>query len=133
MDDQNNKSVYWVYFFRQLFSCGGIILNFFIFGLYMGAHTVIIPQLRKEANSTDVVSPEMASWLSSISAYSAIPWAVILPMIAFRFGRKIPMIFITLNVIIGNIVFYFSTSIDQLILSQASLGMFRIIMLLCYC
>ncbi|XP_039749893.1 sugar transporter ERD6-like 9 [Pararge aegeria] len=124
MDDQSNKSVNWIYFFRQLFSCGGIVLNFFIFGLYMGAHTVIIPQLRKEANSTDVVSPEMASWLSSISAYSAIPWAVILPIIAFRFGRKIPMILITLNVIIGNIVFYCSTSINQLILSQASLGMF---------
>ncbi|CAH2240685.1 jg6641, partial [Pararge aegeria aegeria] len=90
--EELKTSGYWIYFFRQLFSCSAVIMNFFIFGLYMGAPTVIIPQLREEANATAIISPEMTSWLSSISTYSAIPWAVILPMIAYRFGRKIPLI-----------------------------------------
>lgn len=46
----------------QLFSCGTVIINVFMYGMYAGAPTVIIPQLRKEGNSTDVVSSEQASW-----------------------------------------------------------------------
>ncbi|CAH2227281.1 jg26570, partial [Pararge aegeria aegeria] len=122
--EEIKTSGYWIYFFRQLFSCSAVILNFFIFGLYMGAPTVIIPQLREEANVTAIITPEMTSWLSSISTYSAIPWAVILPMIAYRFGRKIPLILVSLNVLIGNIIFYCSASIKELILSQGLLGIF---------
>ncbi|XP_045765832.1 uncharacterized protein LOC123867696 [Maniola jurtina] len=58
-----------IFFFRQFFSCSNVVLNFFISGLYMGATTVIVPQLRKEANSTDVVTPEMASWLCKSELY----------------------------------------------------------------
>ncbi|XP_045765834.1 facilitated trehalose transporter Tret1-2 homolog [Maniola jurtina] len=65
----------------------------------------------------------MVSWLSSASAYSAIPWAVIWPMVAYRYGRKIPLILVSVNVLIGNIIFYCSTSITELIFSQATLGM----------
>ncbi|XP_045765831.1 facilitated trehalose transporter Tret1-like [Maniola jurtina] len=79
--------------------------------------------MRKEANSTDVATPEMVSWLSSIAAYSAIPWAFILPMIAYSFGRKISIVLISVNVFVGNIVFYYSTNIIELFISQATLGM----------
>ncbi|XP_069358474.1 facilitated trehalose transporter Tret1-like [Maniola hyperantus] len=89
----------------------------------MGATTVIVPQLRKEANSTDAVTPEMASWLSSMFAYSAIPWVFIAPMLAYRFGRKVCLILITINVIIGNIIFYCSTSFIELLISQTTQGM----------
>ena len=32
-------------------------------GLCIGAPTVFIPQIRKEANSTDIIDDELASWL----------------------------------------------------------------------
>ncbi|XP_023946477.2 facilitated trehalose transporter Tret1-like [Bicyclus anynana] len=57
-----------------------------------------------------------------MSAYSAIPCAIFLPMIAFRFGRKICLILVGLDILIANIIFYCSTGIIQLIISQASLG-----------
>ncbi|XP_045765671.1 facilitated trehalose transporter Tret1-like [Maniola jurtina] len=90
--------------------------------MFMGAPTVLIPQLRKEANSTDVVTPEMASWLSSMSAYSGIPWGLILPLLAYRFGRKHILVLISVSVLIGNIIFYCSTSMTELIVSQALQG-----------
>ncbi|XP_052740617.1 facilitated trehalose transporter Tret1-like [Bicyclus anynana] len=117
-----DKHVKRIYFSRQVFSCGAIVLNYLMYGMYMGAPTVIIPQLRREANSTDVVTPEMASWLSSISAYCGIPWAFILPMIAFRYGRKIILVAVTITVLIGNIIFYCSTSVIELLVSQAIQG-----------
>ncbi|XP_069358320.1 facilitated trehalose transporter Tret1-2 homolog [Maniola hyperantus] len=122
-ENKKKKYVFWIYFFRQFFSCGSVILNCFIFGVYTGAPTVIIPQMRKEANSTDIATPEMVSWLSSASTYSAVPWAVLWPMIAYRYGRKIPLILVSVNVLVGNIIFYCSTSITELIISQATLGM----------
>ncbi|XP_069358473.1 facilitated trehalose transporter Tret1-like [Maniola hyperantus] len=121
--NKNNEYVFWIYFYRQLFSCSAALLNSFFFGVFTGAPTVIVPQMRIEANSTDVATPEMVSWLSSIAAYSAIPWAFILPMIAYRFGRKISLILICVNVLVGNTIFYYSTSVTELIISQAALGM----------
>ncbi|XP_069358319.1 facilitated trehalose transporter Tret1-like isoform X2 [Maniola hyperantus] len=90
--------------------------------MVMGAPTVLIPQLRKEANSTDVVTPEMASWLSSMSSYNGIPWGFILPLLAYRFGRKYILVLISVSVLIGNITFYCSTSVIELIFSQAIQG-----------
>ncbi|XP_045765829.1 facilitated trehalose transporter Tret1-like [Maniola jurtina] len=90
--------------------------------MFMGAPTVLIPQLRKEANSTDIVTPEMASWLSSMSAYNGIPWGFILPLLAYRFGRKYILVLISVSVLIGNIIFYCSTSMTELIVSQALQG-----------
>ncbi|XP_039749895.1 facilitated trehalose transporter Tret1-2 homolog [Pararge aegeria] len=107
----------------ELFSCSSVVLNFFIFGLFMGAPTVVIPQITKEANSTNVVTLELTSWLSSISAYCAVPWGFILPCLAHRFGRKILMVLVSLNVLIGNVFFYCSINVKELIISQAMQGM----------
>ncbi|XP_069358318.1 facilitated trehalose transporter Tret1-2 homolog isoform X1 [Maniola hyperantus] len=117
-----NSHFSWIFFFRQLFTCGAVVLNLFTFGMFMGAPTVLIPQLRKEANSTDVVTPEMTSWLSSMSAYSSIPWGIILPLLAYRFGRKYILVLISVSALLGNIIFYCSTSMIELIVSQAIQG-----------
>ncbi|CAH2240690.1 jg6644 [Pararge aegeria aegeria] len=116
------KKSKWIFFLRQLFYSSSVVSNFFMFGLYLGAPTVIIPQIRREANSTAAVTPEMASWISSISAYSAIPWAFILPLLAFRFGRKNVLFFISVNVLVGNIIFYCSKSVLELVISQVLQG-----------
>lgn len=47
----------------QLFVAASVWVNFFAIGLWLGSPTVVIPQLRREANSTAVVSDEMESWL----------------------------------------------------------------------
>lgn len=38
----------------------------FLYGLCIGAPTMFIPQIRKEANNTDIITDDMASWLSKI-------------------------------------------------------------------
>lgn len=47
----------------QLLVCSGVWTSMFLYGLGVGAPTVYIPQIRKEANSTSIITDEMASWL----------------------------------------------------------------------
>lgn len=47
----------------QLFVSSCVWSHYFTMGLWIGTPTVVIPQLRKEANTTTVVSDEMESWL----------------------------------------------------------------------
>lgn len=50
--------------FFQLLVISILWSSYFVGGMSMGSPTVVIPQLRKEANSTEAVTSEMASWLS---------------------------------------------------------------------
>lgn len=102
---------------------GGVWTIYFVLGLCYGAPNVIIPQIRREANSTEAVSEDMASWLSSIHGYAALPWILILPILSRRFGRKVPFVILCINTLIGYVVFYFSTSTIILLISEIMQGM----------
>lgn len=58
----------------QLFVAASVWVNFFAIGLWLGSPTVVIPQLRREANSTAVVSDEMESWLCKTKKESKKNW-----------------------------------------------------------
>ncbi|KAJ8719049.1 hypothetical protein PYW07_016605 [Mythimna separata] len=110
-------------FLRQLFVVGGVWTIYFVLGLCYGAPNVFIPQIRRDANSTEAVSEDMASWLSSIHGYAALPWILILPILTRRFGRKVPFVILCVNTLIGYIVFYCSTSSTVLLISEIMQGM----------
>ncbi|XP_045774309.1 uncharacterized protein LOC123873500 isoform X14 [Maniola jurtina] len=57
----------WKPLIRQMFVGSGVILNFLIYGLFFGATTVFVPQIRKQANSTEAISTETMSWLLQVS------------------------------------------------------------------
>ncbi|XP_023941757.1 uncharacterized protein LOC112048463 [Bicyclus anynana] len=113
----------WIYLLRQIFVCSGVTSYFFIFGLFFGAPTVYVPQIRKEANSTEIISMETMSWLYGITNYGSLPWTAILPIIAARYGRKIPYYLLWVNTIVCVALFYFSTSILELFISGLFQGM----------
>ncbi|XP_069361022.1 facilitated trehalose transporter Tret1-like isoform X3 [Maniola hyperantus] len=119
----------WKPLLRQMFVCSGITLNSLIHGLFFGAPTVFVPQIRKQANSTEAISMETASWLVSGSSYGSLPWALILPIIAERFGRKVPFIILWINTLVSVLLFYFSTSITELLISGFLQGMIPTIQL----
>ncbi|RVE40892.1 hypothetical protein evm_014458 [Chilo suppressalis] len=83
----NQNDGNWKIFLRQ------IALNSFssVFDILIsagtGAPTVIIPQLRKEANSTETISNEMALWASSVNQFCGIPWVIILITLAHYLGQ----------------------------------------------
>ncbi|VVC91959.1 unnamed protein product, partial [Leptidea sinapis] len=111
-----------------------VVLFFYIHGLFLGAPTVFIPQLRREANSTDVISISMESWLckfffsskqnniTSAILFSSLPWSFILPVIAHKFGRKKTAIILSLVVTISTIMLYCSVTPLQILLSQIVFG-----------
>lgn len=47
----------------QLLVISSAWISYFLSGICTGSPTVIIPQLRRESNSTSAVSDEMASWM----------------------------------------------------------------------
>lgn len=59
---------------------------------------------------------------ASISAYSGLPWAFILPLLAYQFGRKNIVVLVTFISLTGNILFYCGTSITELAISLAIQG-----------
>ncbi|KAJ0184297.1 hypothetical protein K1T71_000720 [Dendrolimus kikuchii] len=88
----------------------------------MGAPTVFIPQLRREANSTDAVSDEMASWLTSIYGYTALPWIIILSILMRYIGRKKTFAIVATNSMVMFVAFYFSLTANQLLISELVQG-----------
>ncbi|XP_030026271.2 facilitated trehalose transporter Tret1 [Manduca sexta] len=110
-------------FLRQLFVSSGVWSIYFVLGLGFGAPTVMIPQIRREANSTDAVTENMESWLSSVHGYSALPWVFIIPILTRYVGRKLPFLLVCLNTLVGFILFYFSTNTTHLLISAIMLGM----------
>ncbi|CAH0595541.1 unnamed protein product [Chrysodeixis includens] len=112
----------WIYFLRQLFICSGIWSCLFFMGLCMGSPTIIIPQLRREVNSTDAVSKEMASWLSSAFSYSGVPWSIIIPISITTVGRKITQTIVCVFSFIGFIILYTSSSVYLILISEICQG-----------
>ncbi|CAH2224283.1 jg23856 [Pararge aegeria aegeria] len=119
----NSKNSPRIYLLRQIFVCSGVTSFFFLYGLFFGAPTVFIPQIRKEANSTEIITMEMMSWLTSITNYGSLPWTIIFPIIAFKYGRKVPHIILWINTIVCVALFYFSTSVTELFISGVLQGM----------
>ncbi|XP_045774301.1 facilitated trehalose transporter Tret1-like isoform X7 [Maniola jurtina] len=113
----------WKPLIRQMFVGSGVILNFLIYGLFFGATTVFVPQIRKQANSTEAISTETMSWLLSSPSYGALPWTLILPIIAERYGRKVPYIILWIVTFGCVLLFYFSTSVTELLISGFLFGM----------
>ncbi|XP_069357604.1 uncharacterized protein [Maniola hyperantus] len=119
----NTTKTSWTPLLRQMFVCSGVTVNYLIYGLFFGAPTVFVPQIRKEANSTEVISMETASWLLSISCYGALPLTLIIPLIAKKYGRKVSYIILWINTLICVSLFYFSTSVSELLISGFLQGM----------
>ncbi|XP_052748269.1 facilitated trehalose transporter Tret1-like isoform X2 [Galleria mellonella] len=99
----------------------GTCTVYFICGLYMGAPTVYLPQLRKEPNST-VITDEMASWISSGCSYGALPWVFIHSAAVSVFGRKYTSASTFVYITVISIAFYFCNTPKHLLIFQISLG-----------
>nr|XP_049692914.1 facilitated trehalose transporter Tret1-2 homolog isoform X1 [Helicoverpa armigera]XP_049692918.1 facilitated trehalose transporter Tret1-2 homolog isoform X1 [Helicoverpa armigera]QTJ30791.1 sugar transporter 8 [Helicoverpa armigera] len=113
----------WQPFLRQLYVCTVCTSIYFVLGLCFGAPTVFIPQLRKEANSSsNPLTEDMASWLSSILGYCSMPWVIILPILTQYIGRKIPFLIVTVLTLVSFIVFYCSTNPTHLLVSEILQG-----------
>ncbi|XP_069361133.1 facilitated trehalose transporter Tret1-2 homolog [Maniola hyperantus] len=125
----NATKTSWKPLLRQMFVCSGVTLSIFIDGLFFGAPTVFIPQIRKQANSTEAISTETASWLFSIFGYGSLPLCLIVPIIAERYGRKVPHIILWINTFVCVSLFYFSTSVTELLISGLLQGMFPAVIL----
>ncbi|XP_075984112.1 trehalose transporter 1-like protein [Anticarsia gemmatalis] len=112
------------YFYRQLLVNSAAIICLFIHGVEVGAPTVLVPQLRQEANSTDAVTPEQASWLPAIASYTAVPGLIVQNAMAAYFGRKVTHTFVSIGALIGFIIFYCSPNIQVIMIAQFFQGVF---------
>ncbi|XP_028176910.1 facilitated trehalose transporter Tret1-like [Ostrinia furnacalis] len=121
-DISRSNEVSWKHCFRQFLVNSIALMFYFMFGLSLGAPTVLLPQLRKEANSTEAVSEDMASWIASIAGYMGVPWSVALPIIMYYFGRRKSCVFVVLNTFTAFIVLYCSTDATQILISQVLQG-----------
>nr|XP_032512990.1 facilitated trehalose transporter Tret1-like [Danaus plexippus plexippus] len=111
-----------VLYFRQVSACSPMVNYLFILGLYMGAPIMHILSEAKKESSANIITPEMASWFPCTSALSSFPWAIILPLIANRYGRKASFHLVNINTVIGTIIFNYSKTLTQLIISQILIG-----------
>ncbi|KAI5636747.1 sugar transporter domain-containing protein [Phthorimaea operculella] len=118
-ENSEKLKVSWTPFLRQLLVCSGLFTTYFVTGLSFGAPTVVIPQLRRN-NVT--ISDEMASWLSSATSYSSMPWVIILPIVTHRIGRKIPFYFAISCSVTSFFLFYFGTTTTTFLTSQVFQG-----------
>ncbi|XP_037870098.2 facilitated trehalose transporter Tret1 isoform X1 [Bombyx mori] len=119
-DDEGNK---YRPLLRQILITSPAWMLLFATGFSFGAPTVFIPQIRKEKNSTEAISDEMASWLSSVFGYSSLPWIIVICYAITRLGRKIPFMFVSINTFVFNVILYFSTSNTQMLISEILQGM----------
>ncbi|XP_063628329.1 facilitated trehalose transporter Tret1-2 homolog [Cydia splendana] len=117
-DGEQNDSKKWRSLIRQIFICSGLWTMYFTPGLFLGVPPVYIAQSRKISNSTEAVSAEMASWISSVFGYAAIPWVLILPLITQRFGRKVSFYFVTISSIASHSLLYCSTTLTEFFISE---------------
>ncbi|CAH0674178.1 unnamed protein product [Spodoptera exigua] len=95
----------------MLLICSGVWTSVFLYGLSVGAPTVFIPQIRKEANNTEIITTEMASWMTSAFGFSGFPFVMILTILTKFLGRKIPFVIAVLDSLVAFIVLYFSTNV----------------------
>ncbi|KAL0832403.1 hypothetical protein ABMA28_001828 [Loxostege sticticalis] len=92
-------------------------------GLSYGASTVVVPQLRREANSTEAVSEAMASWITSVADFSATIWVIAVTLASHHIGRKKTWLVVAINSCIAYSLFYFSTNVMHIFISQLLLGL----------
>ncbi|XP_045767461.1 facilitated trehalose transporter Tret1-like [Maniola jurtina] len=118
----NNSKSSWTPFFRQLLFSSTIWTLYFLYGLHIGAPTVLIAQLRRESKSPSDIDDEMASWITSIVTFGALPWVFLLPMISQFMGRKKTFIFIYLSCFVGFLVLYLCKNLTQLLIGEIVLG-----------
>ncbi|KAJ8724212.1 hypothetical protein PYW08_015686 [Mythimna loreyi] len=95
--NKQNRTEAWKPFLRQLLISSGIWTSMFLYGVSVGAPTVFIPQIRKEANNTDIITDDMASWITSMDCFSGFPFVLILSILTRLIGRKIPFIIAALD------------------------------------
>ncbi|KAL0858400.1 hypothetical protein ABMA27_012281 [Loxostege sticticalis] len=118
----NTKKTSWKPFLRQLFISSGIWTPYFSVGLCLGTPTVFVPQYRRAANSTDAVSVEMASWLSSVFGYASIPAAIFLTCMTSYIGRKKTFILVSLTMCVVSIGYYLSQTPTHLLITEIVQG-----------
>ncbi|XP_023952023.2 facilitated trehalose transporter Tret1 [Bicyclus anynana] len=106
---------------KQIFISSAVWAQFFMGGMCVGAPTVFIPQIRKEANST-VIDEEMGSWLFSTSGFAMYPWLIVLPLFTKRYGRKLPQIITALASMVIFIILYYSQNVIQILISEVLQG-----------
>ncbi|CAH2085441.1 unnamed protein product [Euphydryas editha] len=107
---------------RQVLISSTMWTLYFIYGLQIGAPTVIIPQLQKEANSSTLISDDLGSWLSSMFSVGALPWTLILPVVGYKIGRKKTYIFICFIGFIGVLIIFLSKTITHILVGEFVMG-----------
>ncbi|KAJ8724214.1 hypothetical protein PYW08_015688 [Mythimna loreyi] len=90
--NKQNKTEAWKPLLKQLLICSGVWTSVFLYGIAIGAPTVFIPQIRKEANNTDIITDDMASWITSVYSFSGFPFVLIFAIVTRFIGRKITFI-----------------------------------------
>ncbi|XP_039762982.1 facilitated trehalose transporter Tret1-like [Pararge aegeria] len=116
-ENESMKSV-----LKQILISSAVWAQFFMGGMCVGAPTVFIPQIRKEANNTAVIDEEMGSWLFSTSGFAMYPWLIILPLFTKRYGRKLPQIITSLASMAIFIILYYSQSVIHILISEVLQG-----------
>ncbi|XP_063835940.1 facilitated trehalose transporter Tret1-like isoform X2 [Ostrinia nubilalis] len=116
------KKKSWKPLLRQLFIASGLWTPYFAVGLSLGTPTVYVPQARKQANSTDAVSVEMASWLSSLFGFSSLPFVFILAILMTRIGRKKSSLFVSISLVLISIGYYLTSSPVHLLITSVIQG-----------
>ncbi|XP_072946967.1 facilitated trehalose transporter Tret1-like [Epargyreus clarus] len=120
-DQIYREKVPWKYFCRQILMTSAMWALYFNAGICVGAPTVLVPQLRNENNAT-VISDEMVTWLYSSFGFTAIPWVIIVPIFSTYAGRKLPYILSSVSTLATFLIFYFSTSLMHILISQLIQG-----------
>ncbi|XP_075989623.1 facilitated trehalose transporter Tret1-2 homolog [Anticarsia gemmatalis] len=113
----------WQPLLRQMLVSSGVWAMYFTTGLGLGAPTVFIPQLRREANATEVLTDEMATWLSSVFGFVALPWILIISFLIRYIGRKKTFSMVSFNTIMMFVVFYCSRTPQHLLITEIIQGM----------
>ncbi|XP_068624456.1 facilitated trehalose transporter Tret1-like, partial [Battus philenor] len=114
---EERKKISWIFLSRQILISTGVWANFFTLGLCLGSPTVIVPQLRREANSTEILSEDIVSWLSSSYNYSGTVLVVVLTILPRYMGRKKCFLLISIAAMVGFILMYLSKTMVHLLIS----------------
>ncbi|KAF9791601.1 hypothetical protein SFRURICE_020000 [Spodoptera frugiperda] len=119
-----SNTITWKPFLKQLLICSGVWTSMFLYGLCVGAPTMFIPQIRREANSTEIITDDMASWLTSVYGFSGFPFVFILSILTKFAGRRIPFLIAVLDTLAAFTVLYCSTSVTHILISEIMQGLF---------
>ncbi|CAG4964396.1 unnamed protein product [Colias eurytheme] len=121
-ENENLTTKPWKIMQRQVLVSSAVWSSFFTLGLLFGTPTVYIAQRRREENSTEAISIEMASWISSAHTYSAIPFFFIMAALSKHFGRKKTYLIACSTSFIGFMTIYLSTSVIEILIGECILG-----------